>query len=127
MSATKGIEEISLRRMSQVISEALRVETLGTPSPVAVLSGPTFAREIAAGEPAAIVIAAAELGVTHGAVSRQIASLEEWLGQPLFVREGQSMVASPGRDATVHAAIRFATKGFSSSIRNWSPARTGSR
>jgi glycerol-3-phosphate dehydrogenase (NAD(P)+) len=65
VSATKGIEEISLRRMSQVISEALRVETLGTPSPVAVLSGPTFAREIAAGEPAAIVIAAAELGVAE--------------------------------------------------------------
>jgi glycerol-3-phosphate dehydrogenase (NAD(P)+) len=60
VSATKGIEEISLRRMSQLICETLR-----PPSPVAVLSGPTFAREIAAGEPAAIVIAAAELGVAE--------------------------------------------------------------
>jgi glycerol-3-phosphate dehydrogenase (NAD(P)+) len=60
VSATKGIEEVSLRRMSQLISE-----TLHAPSPVAVLSGPTFAREIAAGEPAAIVIAAAELGVAE--------------------------------------------------------------
>jgi glycerol-3-phosphate dehydrogenase (NAD(P)+) len=60
VSATKGIEEISLRRMSQVISETLRAL-----SPVAVLSGPTFAREIAAGEPAAIVIAAAELSAAE--------------------------------------------------------------
>lgn len=39
--------------------------------------------------------AARELHLTHGAVSRQIAILEDWLGQPLFAREGQSMVASP--------------------------------
>ncbi|WP_322012701.1 LysR substrate-binding domain-containing protein [Paraburkholderia sp. J12] len=38
--------------------------------------------------------AARELNLTHGAVSRHIANLEDWLGQPLFVREGQSMVAS---------------------------------
>lgn len=30
--------------------------------------------------------AAHELHVTHGAVSRQVAQLEQWLGQPLFVR-----------------------------------------
>ncbi len=70
VSATKGIEEVSLRRMSQLISETLRVETLRVetlraPSPVAVLSGPTFAREIAAGEPAAIVIAASDLAVAE--------------------------------------------------------------
>jgi glycerol-3-phosphate dehydrogenase (NAD(P)+) len=52
VSATKGIEEGTLRRMSQVILACLEA-----PSPVATLSGPTFAREIAAGEPAAIVIA----------------------------------------------------------------------
>ena len=60
VSATKGIEEGSLRRMSQLIAE-----TLAAPSPVAVLSGPTFAREIAAGEPAAIVIAAEHLAVAE--------------------------------------------------------------
>jgi LysR family glycine cleavage system transcriptional activator len=38
--------------------------------------------------------AARELNLTHGAVSRHIAILEEWLGQSLFVRDGQSMVAS---------------------------------
>jgi LysR family glycine cleavage system transcriptional activator len=39
--------------------------------------------------------AARELSLTHGAVSRQINILEDWLGQPLFAREGQSMMASP--------------------------------
>jgi LysR family glycine cleavage system transcriptional activator len=39
--------------------------------------------------------AAAELGLTHGAVSRQIAALEAWLGQRLFARAGRRMVATP--------------------------------
>lgn len=39
--------------------------------------------------------AALELGVTHGAVSRQIAALEDWLGQRLFTKEGRRMVATP--------------------------------
>lgn len=41
------------------------------------------------------VEAAAELGLTHGAVSRQISILEAWLGQRLFVRSGRRMVATP--------------------------------
>jgi glycerol-3-phosphate dehydrogenase (NAD(P)+) len=57
VSATKGIESVTIRRMSQVIEEEL-----GPPfrMRVAVLSGPTFAKEIAAGKPAAVVIAAAD-------------------------------------------------------------------
>ena len=51
VSATKGVEQGTLRRMSQILAE-----TLGT-SRIAVLSGPTFAKEIAAGEPAAVVVA----------------------------------------------------------------------
>jgi LysR family glycine cleavage system transcriptional activator len=39
--------------------------------------------------------AAVELGLTHGAVSRQIAALESWLGQRLFARAGRRMVATP--------------------------------
>jgi LysR family glycine cleavage system transcriptional activator len=38
--------------------------------------------------------AAAELGITHGAVSRQISVLEAWLGQRLFARSGRRMVAT---------------------------------
>jgi DNA-binding transcriptional LysR family regulator len=34
-----------------------------------------------------ISLAANELGVTHGAVSKQISLLEDWLGRPLFDRE----------------------------------------
>jgi glycerol-3-phosphate dehydrogenase (NAD(P)+) len=51
VSATKGVEQGTLKRMSQILAE-----TLGN-SHIAVLSGPTFAKEIAAGEPAAVVIA----------------------------------------------------------------------
>ena len=52
VSATKGLERTSLLRMSEVIRETISGE-----HPVAVLSGPTFAREVAQGEPAAVVVA----------------------------------------------------------------------
>jgi glycerol-3-phosphate dehydrogenase (NAD(P)+) len=52
VSATKGIETGTLDRMSALI----RAEC-PFPAHVATLSGPTFAREVAAGEPAALVIA----------------------------------------------------------------------
>lgn len=55
VTATKGLEEHSLCRMSEVIAEVLPAH------PAAALSGPTFAKEIAAGEPAAMVIAASRL------------------------------------------------------------------
>ena len=43
--------------------------------------------------------AAAELHVTHGAVSRHVRSLEDALGRPLFVREGRglALTADGGR------------------------------
>ena len=37
-------------------------------------------------------LAAQELHVTHGAVSRQVRALEEALGRPLFVRQGRGVV-----------------------------------
>ncbi len=43
--------------------------------------------------------AGAALGLTHGAVSRQIAALEAWLGQRLFVRTGRRMAATPAARA----------------------------
>lgn len=45
------------------------------------------------------VAAAEELGLTHGAVSRHIASLKGWLGQKLFERDGRRMVAKPAASA----------------------------
>jgi glycerol-3-phosphate dehydrogenase (NAD(P)+) len=54
VSATKGLEREGLRRMSQVIAETIAPRF----SPrLAVLSGPTFAREVAHGAPTAVVIA----------------------------------------------------------------------
>jgi len=40
------------------------------------------------------VAAAAELEVTHGAISKQVALLERWLGVPLFQRGGGRLVAT---------------------------------
>ena len=51
VSASKGIEDISYLRMSQVVSAI-------TENPCAVLSGPSFAQEVAAGTPTALVVAA---------------------------------------------------------------------
>jgi glycerol-3-phosphate dehydrogenase (NAD(P)+) len=51
VSATKGLEQGSLLRMSEVIGQVVRT------SRIAVLSGPTFAREVAAGNPTAVAVA----------------------------------------------------------------------
>lgn len=57
VSATKGIENGSLLRMSQVIAEVTGARK------IAVLSGPTFAREVARREPAAVVISSLDAQV----------------------------------------------------------------
>lgn len=59
VSATKGIEQGTLLRMSQVIASVLGDVK------IAVLSGPTFAREIARGDPAAVVIASENIEVAR--------------------------------------------------------------
>jgi len=53
VSATKGVEEGSLLRMTEVISQVLD----RLPAPVGALSGPSFAQEVARGDPTAITIA----------------------------------------------------------------------
>lgn len=54
VSATKGLENHTLLRISEVMCEVL-----GTPR-VGVISGPSFAREVARSEPTAVVAAAVE-------------------------------------------------------------------
>jgi glycerol-3-phosphate dehydrogenase (NAD(P)+) len=54
VSATKGLETDSLRRMSLVLQEEL-----GSNFPVVVLSGPSFALEVAKGLPTAVLSASA--------------------------------------------------------------------
>jgi len=52
------------------------------------------------------VAAAAELGVTHGAISKQVALLERWVGMPLFDRGGGRLTPTPeaGRYAAALAS-----------------------
>ncbi len=54
VSATKGLEPVSHARMSQVIHEVLGEAAAKR---IAVLSGPSFALEVARGEPTAVVVA----------------------------------------------------------------------
>ncbi len=42
-----------------------------------------------------LATAAAQLGVTHGAISKQIIALEAWLGHSLFTRQGRSLRLTP--------------------------------
>jgi glycerol-3-phosphate dehydrogenase (NAD(P)+) len=60
VSATKGIEAETLHRMSDVIRE----ETRGR-HPVVVLSGPSFASEVARGCPTALVAASTDASAVH--------------------------------------------------------------
>jgi glycerol-3-phosphate dehydrogenase (NAD(P)+) len=60
VSATKGLEESSLQRMTEVISQILdRTDGVGA------LSGPTFAVEVARGDPTAITIASQDAALLH--------------------------------------------------------------
>jgi glycerol-3-phosphate dehydrogenase (NAD(P)+) len=57
VSATKGLEQGTLLRMSEVAQQVIAEKFEPR---VAVLSGPTFAREVARGEPTAVVIASGD-------------------------------------------------------------------
>jgi glycerol-3-phosphate dehydrogenase (NAD(P)+) len=57
VSLTKGVEQGSLKRMTEVVAELVPA------SPSGVLTGPNLAKEILAGYPAASVVALADAGV----------------------------------------------------------------
>jgi glycerol-3-phosphate dehydrogenase (NAD(P)+) len=57
VSATKGLEPDTHARISEVIAEEIGLDS---PSRIAVLSGPSFAYEVAAGDPTAVVLASAD-------------------------------------------------------------------
>jgi glycerol-3-phosphate dehydrogenase (NAD(P)+) len=59
VSATKGLELHSLQRMSEVALDELPGQRL------AVLSGPSFAAEVAAGQPTTVVVASADVAVAE--------------------------------------------------------------
>jgi glycerol-3-phosphate dehydrogenase (NAD(P)+) len=70
VSATKGVENKTLMRMDEVIKDVLRDSF--EPRFVA-LSGPSFAREVATGDPTAIVAASRDLRLSE-AVQQQLSS-----------------------------------------------------
>jgi glycerol-3-phosphate dehydrogenase (NAD(P)+) len=59
VSATKGLENHSLLRISEVVREVVGTSRVG------VISGPSFAREVARFEPTAVVAAATEPGLAE--------------------------------------------------------------
>ncbi len=73
ISAAKGIEDTTLMRMSEVLED---VANPAAKPQVAVLSGPTFAPEVARGEPTALVIASPDAGLR--------VCLQEQLSTPRF-------------------------------------------
>jgi glycerol-3-phosphate dehydrogenase (NAD(P)+) len=73
ISATKGLEQGTLLRMSEVARQAIGEKFEAR---IAVLSGPTFAREVARGEPTAVVIASPDRELA--------ASLQRELSGPTF-------------------------------------------
>jgi glycerol-3-phosphate dehydrogenase (NAD(P)+) len=73
ISATKGLEQGTLLRMSEVARQAIGEKFQPR---IAVLSGPTFAREVASGEPTAVVIASPDRELA--------ASLQRELSGPTF-------------------------------------------
>jgi glycerol-3-phosphate dehydrogenase (NAD(P)+) len=62
VSATKGIEDGTFLRMSQVIAQVLTSPDGGR---LGVLSGPSFAQEVAAGYPTAVTIACPENSIAN--------------------------------------------------------------
>lgn len=71
VSATKGIEDHSFLRMTEVIQSCLSDVKLALP--VGTLSGPSFAQEVAAGMPTAVTIAFANTG-TASAIQQEFSS-----------------------------------------------------
>lgn len=60
VSATKGLENDTLLRMSDVIAQVLRPRFAAR---IAVISGPTFASEVARFEPTTLVVASEDIGL----------------------------------------------------------------
>lgn len=75
VSATKGIEEGTLLRMTEVIAQVL-AENSGPPPRIGALSGPSFAKEVARGDPTAITIASRDAALAE--------SVQREFSDPLF-------------------------------------------
>ena len=72
VSATKGLEEHSLLRMTEVIAQVVKDSAGGTPR-IGALSGPSFALEAAQGDPTAVSFASQDVEVAR-AIQRQFSN-----------------------------------------------------
>jgi glycerol-3-phosphate dehydrogenase (NAD(P)+) len=98
VSATKGLEEARLARMSEILGEVLPP---GPRARVAVLSGPTFALEVAQGRPTAAVLAA-----TDAVLARE---LQAMLATPTFRLYTQRDVAGVEIGGALKNVLAIAT------------------
>jgi len=73
LSATKGLERLSGKRMSEILLEKLPVSFHGK---IGVLSGPNLSREVVQGKPSSTVVASG-----HESVAKEI---QDILGTPTF-------------------------------------------
>jgi glycerol-3-phosphate dehydrogenase (NAD(P)+) len=73
LSATKGLEPATHERMSEVLEQIVSPEF---PPRIAVLSGPSFAAEVAASQPTAVVLASSDSALAN--------ELQEELAAPNF-------------------------------------------
>lgn len=64
VSATKGIENDTFLRMSEVISDVLRQSPQLIVPRIGALSGPTFAKEVASSQPTALTVASTDQELT---------------------------------------------------------------
>jgi len=65
ISATKGVENETLLTMNQVMAEVLATKNPGFRGQLGVLAGPSFAKEVAAGIPTAVTVAASTIEVAR--------------------------------------------------------------
>lgn len=75
VSATKGLEEGSLQRMSEVIAQVF-AHAGASPPALGALSGPSFATEVARGDPTAITIASQDASL--------LATVQQEFSDPAF-------------------------------------------
>lgn len=98
VSATKGIEPETLARMSQVAAE--EGEAAGVPISFAVLSGPSFAAELAVNAPTAAVVASSDAALAE--------ELRETLSTPWFRLYSSADVAGVELGGTAKNVIAIA-------------------
>jgi glycerol-3-phosphate dehydrogenase (NAD(P)+) len=108
VSATKGLEETSLLRMTEVIAEVLMADA--TPPPrLGALSGPSFALEAARGDPTAIAVASQDKELAR-AVQQQFshASFRLYTNEdPVGVELGGALKNTIAIAAGVSAGLGF--------------------